>query len=105
MPYTLTPEQEAEAVDLLLKLLGGHVKEKPREPYVRPPYCPPYANPRAARKLRNVDPAELVVARKIAADTSRQTGKNYAKFINGDYDHAYGVQCALAGMAAARGEG
>lgn len=45
---------------------------------------------------------ELRRARLIAADTSRQTGKNREKFLNGTNDHSYGVRCALAGIRSAK---
>ena len=37
----------------------------------------------------------LKLARVIAADRSKQTGKNRANFISGRYDHAYGVRTAM----------
>jgi hypothetical protein len=41
---------------------------------------------------------DLLAARRIAADQSMQTGKNYANFMSGRYDHAFGVRVALAAM-------
>lgn len=47
--------------------------------------------------LTPVNP-DLEAARRIAANKSKQTGKNAEKFLNGSYDHAYGVQCVMAGI-------
>jgi predicted phosphatase len=48
------------------------------------------------------DESLIQIARKIAAEQSRQTGKNYAAFIEGRYDHAYGVRTAMAALKYAR---
>lgn len=103
----LTPAQEAEAVDLLLELVRDHVVGQQDQ-------LPPYnyrsgyrqrsvAQGMRQRLLRDANDEQLIAARKIAATRSSQTGKNYANFLNGDYDHAFGVQCALAGMEWALG--
>jgi len=46
--------------------------------------------------------SELVIARRIAADNSKQTGLNYQAFIDGRYDHAYGVRTALEALTYGR---
>jgi hypothetical protein len=56
---------------------------------------------RNARRTAEVH-ADLVAARRIAADQSRQTGQSYAHFIDGDYDRAYGVRTALAAISYGR---
>lgn len=45
---------------------------------------------------------ELVAARRIAAECSRQTGKTRQNFIDGRYDKAYGVRTALRAIRWAR---
>lgn len=115
MTYKLTNKQEAEAVDLLLELLRDHVV--PHEANVARARRGLYPrSPRTAIEAQRVRESavryalrvatedDLRIARKIAADRSHQTGKNYAKFIDGEYDHAYGVQCVIAGLLYARGE-
>lgn len=103
MGHKLTPEQESEAVDLLLELLRDHVVE-PRVVTPRRKLWQAEADrhnrrqARVGRRLARATADQLAAARKIAADQSAQTGKNYEKFMSGEYDHAFGVQCALAGM-------
>lgn len=41
---------------------------------------------------------DLVAARRIAGEQSRQTGKNYQNFESDRYDHAFGVRTALAAI-------
>lgn len=71
----MTQEQENEAIELLLALLRQRVSDNQRR-----------ASP------------DLVAARRIAADRSKQSGKNVANFLSGRYDHAFGIQCVLAGI-------
>lgn len=104
----LTPAQESEAVDLLLELVRDHIVDQQDPAKLPYNYRSGYQQRSIAqgmrqRLLRDADDEQLAAARKIAATRSSQTGKNYANFINGDYDHAFGVQCALAGMAWALG--
>lgn len=42
--------------------------------------------------------SDLLAARRIAGEKSRQTGRNYENFTSGRYDHAFGVQTALAAI-------
>lgn len=55
--------------------------------------------PEPARVAARVRPyKDLIAARRIAADMSHQTGRNYENFTSGRYDHAFGVRTALAAI-------
>lgn len=41
---------------------------------------------------------DMEMARRLAADCSRQTGKNRDRILNGELDHSYGVRSAMAGL-------
>lgn len=47
---------------------------------------------------RQLDLELIKLARIIAADKSKQTGKNRANFISGRYDRAYGVRVAMKAL-------
>jgi hypothetical protein len=87
----MTEAQEDELFSLLLLLAKRRLMRAVRRParYVR---------------LERAPEADLQAARIIAANKSKQTGKNVQNFLSGRYDHAFGVQCVLAGMRHARSE-